>query len=183
VASARLNSRLGRAGIVVRRGDLFAPVVGERFDLVVCNPPYVPAATQHLPRHRSARCWDAGCDGRALVDRVCLGVADVLAPGGSILVTHTAVIDVGRTLDLLARQGLAAQVVATRQVPFGPVMSARTDLLQARGMIRPGMRAEEVVVVRATALTAPTRSSGLRWMSPLEDGETAAAVDVDRLAG
>ena len=182
VTSAWLNSRLGRAAIVVRRGDLFTPVVGQRFDLVVCNPPYVPAATPRRPRHRIGRCWDAGCDGRALVDRVCLGVPDVLAPGGSILMAHTAIIGVGRTLDLFARQGLAAQVVATRRVPFGPVMRARTELLLAEGMIRPGARAEEVVVVQATALTASTMPLGTSWMNPPEDTQ-ATGLDGDRLAG
>jgi release factor glutamine methyltransferase len=181
VASARLNSRLGRADIMVRRGDLFAPVVGQRFDLVVCNPPYVPAATQRMPRHRRGRCWDAGCDGRALVDRVCLGVADVLAPGGSILITHTAVIDVQRTIHLLARQGLSAHVAATRLVPFGPVMSARTDLLLARGMIRPGARVEEVVVVQAITLTSAPAAGGTPWGCALQ--ETDSTVVSDRLAG
>jgi release factor glutamine methyltransferase len=34
-------------------------------------------------------------------------------------------------------------------VPFGPVMRARADLLQARGLIAPGERTEELVVIRA----------------------------------
>ena len=75
VAATWVNSRLARARVRVRRGDLFAPVAGRRFGLVLSNPPYVPAATGALPRHRKARCWDAGPDGRALLDRICAGVA------------------------------------------------------------------------------------------------------------
>jgi hypothetical protein len=39
---ARFNARLnGCEQIECRRGDGFAPVAGERFDLIVCNPPFV----------------------------------------------------------------------------------------------------------------------------------------------
>src|SRR5262245_39419269 len=39
---ARFNARLnGVRNVEWREGDLFAPVAGERFDLVVSNPPYV----------------------------------------------------------------------------------------------------------------------------------------------
>src|SRR5690348_9899366 len=49
VAAAWLNSRLHGLPVRVRRGDLFGPVAGGRFDLVVANPPYVPAETAVLP--------------------------------------------------------------------------------------------------------------------------------------
>ena len=45
VATTWLNSRLARTRVRVRRGDLFTPVAGRRFGLVLSNPPYVPAAT------------------------------------------------------------------------------------------------------------------------------------------
>ncbi|HEX3539462.1 MAG TPA: methyltransferase [Acidimicrobiales bacterium] len=42
VAVAAFNFALnGATEITVRRGDLFAPVTGERFDLIVSNPPFV----------------------------------------------------------------------------------------------------------------------------------------------
>lgn len=81
VLTARLNVALNLAHVRVRRGDLFAPVAGQRFDLVTANPPYVPARTPGLPRHGAARSWDAGPDGRALLDRIAAEVGDVLAPG------------------------------------------------------------------------------------------------------
>jgi release factor glutamine methyltransferase len=149
VAATWLNARLHRAGVTVRRGDLFAPVAGRRFGLVVANPPYVPAAGARLPRHRKARCWDAGPDGRALLDRICAGVTDVLAPDGDVLLVHSAVCDTDLTLDALDRAGLVPQVLAKATVPFGPVMRARAALLEARGLIAPGQREEELVVVGA----------------------------------
>ncbi len=90
VAAAWINGRVHRAPVTVRRGDLFAPVAGRRFGLVVVNPPYVPAATGVLPRHTVGRCWDGGVDGRAVLDRICAGVADALEPDGTVLIVQSA---------------------------------------------------------------------------------------------
>lgn len=149
VATTWLNARLHGAAVTVRRGDLFAPVAGRRFGLVVANPPYVPAATGRLPRHRKARCWDAGPDGRALLDRICAGVPHVLDPDGEVLLVHSAVCGTDLTLDALDRAGLVPQVLAKATVPFGPVMRARAALLEARGLVGPGQREEDLVVVGA----------------------------------
>jgi release factor glutamine methyltransferase len=147
VAATWVNSRLARVPVRVHRGDLFAPVAGRRFGLVLSNPPYVPAATSELPRHRKARCWDAGPDGRALLDRICAGVPDVLTPDGVVLLVHSVVCDTACTLDALERAGLAARELARVTVPFGPVMHARAELLEARGLVASGQRSEELVVV------------------------------------
>jgi release factor glutamine methyltransferase len=93
VAAAWLNSRLHRVACTVHWGDLCAPVVDRQFDLILANPPYVPAATDVLSRHRISRCWDGGLDGRVLLDRVCVEGPDLLAVDGTMLVVHSAVCD------------------------------------------------------------------------------------------
>src|SRR5438270_13080523 len=90
VAAAWLNSRLHRVACTVHRGDLCGPVAGQQFDLVLANPPYVPAATDALPRHRISHCWDGGLDGRLILDRVCAEGPDLLAPEGMMLLVHSA---------------------------------------------------------------------------------------------
>jgi release factor glutamine methyltransferase len=147
IATTWINSRLGGVRVDLRRGDLFAPVAGRRFGLVLSNPPYVPAATARLPRYRKARCWDAGPDGRALLDRICAGVPDVLAPDGTVLLVHSAVCNTECTLAALRRAGLAAREIARITVPFGPVMHSRARMLEARGFVARGQRSEELVVV------------------------------------
>jgi len=149
VIATWLNNRLHRAGVSVRRGDLFAPVAGRRFDLVVANPPYVPSDSTELPRHRIARSWDAGPDGRALLDRICAGAPDVLATDGVVLLVHSELCATQATLDALTAAGLKARVLAQAHVPFGPVLRARAAMLEARGMIYPGQRIEKLVVVGA----------------------------------
>jgi release factor glutamine methyltransferase len=147
VAATWLNSRLAGVRVNVHRGDLFAPVTGRRFGLVVSNPPYVPAAGSALPRHRKARCWDAGPDGRALLDRICAAVPDVLTPDGTVLLVHSVVCDTAATIDALCRAGLAARELARITIPFGPVMHARAAMLEARGFVARGQRSEQLVVV------------------------------------
>ncbi|WP_250549363.1 HemK2/MTQ2 family protein methyltransferase [Pseudonocardia sp. H11422] len=147
VAATWLNSRLHRAPVTVRRGDLFGPVREGRFDLVLANPPYVPALTSALPRHRMGRCWDAGRDGRAILDRICADVPAALTEDGVVLIVHSEVCDEDRTIAALREGGLEAAVVGRATVPFGPVMRARAELLEAQGLVRPGQRDEEIVVV------------------------------------
>ncbi len=160
VLATRLNclkqrARRRVARIDVRQGDLFGPVRGRRFDLLVANPPYVPAESDVLPRHTQARCWDAGTDGRALLDRICAGAADAVAPGGHVLVVHSALCGAQRTVDALASAGFTADVLARASIPFGPVMRARAPMLEARGLIAPGERVEELVVVGGARLDGP----------------------------
>jgi release factor glutamine methyltransferase len=149
VAAAWLNSRLHRVRCTVHRGDLFGPVAGQQFDLILANPPYVPAATTMLPRHRISRCWDGGVDGRAVLDRVCTEGPALLAPHGIMLLVHSAVCDEDVTLEHFADAGLRAGVLTRCVVPFGPVMRARAALLNARGLVQPGQRDEKLVVIGA----------------------------------
>lgn len=147
VAATRLNGLLHRMPLTVHRGDLFAPVAGRRFGLVVANPPYVPAADALLPRHRMGRCWDGGVDGRTVLDRICAGAADVVTDDGHVLLVHSALCGTQPTLDALDAAGFSASVLARATIPFGPVLRARAAMLEARGLIAPGERSEELVVI------------------------------------
>lgn len=149
VLAARLNARLHRAPMTVHRGDLFAPVHGRRFGLVTANPPYVPAESDALPRYGMARCWDAGPDGRALLDRICDAAPHHLVPGGAVLLVHTAGCGAEATVARLAALGMVAEVLDRVRVPLGPVMRARTALHEARGLVEPGAVDEELVVIGA----------------------------------
>lgn len=148
VLSAKLNARVNGVGLRALRGDLFAPVEGERFDAIVANPPYVPAEDDALPERGLRRAWDAGRDGRVLLDRICREVPEHLTAGGVVLLVHSEVCDTDLTLRLLEEGGLEADVVERHHGPFGPLMEGRRALLEEQGLIRPGQEEEEVVVVR-----------------------------------
>lgn len=149
LVSAWLNARANGVRVRPRRGDLFAAVAGERFDLVVANPPYLPAATDDLPGGGPARAWDAGRDGRALLDPICAVVNEHLEPGGAALVVHSSLCDVERTIQELAARNLRADVVLRRRGRLGPLMRERATRLWADGLLAPGSLEEEIVIVRA----------------------------------
>jgi release factor glutamine methyltransferase len=155
VAAAWFNSRLHRVSCRVCWGDPGGPVAGECFDLILANPPYVPAASDVLPRHRMSRCWDAGLDGRMLLDRICAEGPALLSPEGMMLLVHSAICDEDITCKRFADAGLQAEVLTRRAVPFGPVMRARATMLQARGLIEPGQGEEQLVVIGAAMCPEP----------------------------
>lgn len=74
--------------IELRAGDLFAPVVGERFDLLVSNPPYVGEAERSglAPElaHEPELALFAGPAGLDLLERLVAGAAEQLAPGAGL---------------------------------------------------------------------------------------------------
>lgn len=145
VWTARINAVMNRTPIRVRQGNVLDVVRDESFDLVLANPPYVPA---NRVARGPARAWDAGLDGRELLNPLCARSFDLLAPGGVLLMVHSALCGVDTTLQQLRECGLKASVVQRRRVPFGPVMRSRTAFLERHGLIEPGQRDEELVVIR-----------------------------------
>jgi ribosomal protein L3 glutamine methyltransferase len=75
--------------ITLLEGDLFAPVAGERYDLVISNPPYVDeAGMAALPaecRHEPALALDGGRDGIAIVERIINEAGRHLTDEGGLL--------------------------------------------------------------------------------------------------
>jgi release factor glutamine methyltransferase len=148
LVSVRLNAALNGVRVTPLRGDLFGPVAGRRFDVIVSNPPYLPHPSEALPRRGLARAIDAGPRGRAFLDRICAEVADHLTPRGVLLLVHSSVCGERDTLDALWSRGLEAAVVFRHRGPLGPLLRARVDWLHAQGMLLPGEE-EEVLIFRA----------------------------------
>jgi release factor glutamine methyltransferase len=154
VRCARMNASSAGVDMDVHLGSWARAAEFGPFDLVVCNPPYVPhdpdAQSAPIPPGvGSARAWDAGYDGRLVLDPLCAAVPDLLAPGGTFLVVHSEFAVPRQTLAALASAGLDAEVVAYQWIPFGPVLNSRAGWLEDTGRLEPGRREEELVVIRA----------------------------------
>jgi ribosomal protein L3 glutamine methyltransferase len=91
LALARRNVATHRLGdrIAVHRGDLFAPLAGKRYDLILTNPPYVDRrGMDRLPpefRHEPRLALAAGDDGLDLVRRILAEAPRHLTAGGALL--------------------------------------------------------------------------------------------------
>jgi release factor glutamine methyltransferase len=151
VLCAALNARLNGVRVRALRGDLFAPVRGERFDAIVSNPPYVPAEDDEVPARGRRRAWDAGRDGRAILDRLCAEAPGHLDAGGVLLLIHSSLCDTEATLSALNAAGLRTEITARHRSALGPLMRARAPQLEARGLLAAGEREEDVVIIRAAA--------------------------------
>jgi release factor glutamine methyltransferase len=149
VLTIKANAALNRVRVRALRGDLFAAVAGERFDAIVSNPPYVPAPSGDTSTRGRARAWDAGFDGRALLDRICDRARTHLRPGGRLLLVHSSVLGVEPTVEALRARGLAVDVPVRERGPLGPLMRGRRAHLEATGMLEPEQEDEDVVVIRA----------------------------------
>ncbi|KOU61846.1 methyltransferase [Streptomyces sp. MMG1533] len=149
VCTARLNAWLAGLPVDIRRGNLFGPVRDQSFDLILTNPPYVPTPLGVRLSRGASRAWDAGRDGRFVLDRICREAPALLRPGGVLLIVHSALSDPGRTLDHLRTAGLKASVTLRRRIAFGPVLRGREHWLRERGLLAPAEEKEELVVVRA----------------------------------
>ncbi len=87
VAMARTNALLNDSRCVeVRCGDLYGPARGDRFDLIIANPPFVPARTRGPAYH------SGGPRGDRVLRRVVEGWEAHLRPGGrAVAISHLAV--------------------------------------------------------------------------------------------
>jgi release factor glutamine methyltransferase len=148
VTTARLNARLNGVRLRAVRSDLFSALDGEQFDVIVSNPPYVPAPTDELPKSGPERAWDAGRDGRMILDRLLDEAPAHLRPGGVLLVVHSEVCGPGATLAAMERTGLTADVALRQRGPLGPLMSARVRHLEEHALLPRGRREEDVLVLR-----------------------------------
>jgi release factor glutamine methyltransferase len=94
LAIARRNAERNAVAdrVELHEGDLFAPVTGERFDLIVANPPYIASAVIDTlapeVRREPRLALDGGSDGLAFYDRICAAILDHLEPGGALVVEH-----------------------------------------------------------------------------------------------
>jgi release factor glutamine methyltransferase len=89
---ARDNARRYAASIRFMLGDWFAGLAGERFDVVVANPPYVAHGDAHLQegdlRFEPEEALVGGVDGLEAIRAIVAGAAAHLVSGGWLLFEH-----------------------------------------------------------------------------------------------
>ena len=111
LALAAATARLNAMTWDLRRGSLFEPVAGERFNLIVSNPPFVVGTGSLDYQYR-----DSGMAGDALCRTMIEQVADHLEPGGTAQIMANWMVVDGqdwrdRVAGWLAGTGLHAWVV------------------------------------------------------------------------
>ena len=84
--------RLGLTTIEFLPGNWYAPLGDRRFDLIVCNPPYVRDNDEHLERgdvrFEPPAALRGGEHGLDEISRIIAGAGDHLEPDGKLLIEH-----------------------------------------------------------------------------------------------
>lgn len=151
-AVRRSKSNAANAGVNVdvRQGSWELALDEDPYDVVLVNPPYVPCPPDaSYAVAGPSRAWDAGPDGRQILDPLCAVASEMMDDGGSLLLVHSALAGAEESLSSLRATGLRAGIVARQSIPFGPVLTARAEWLEKTGRIERGCRQEEIIVIQA----------------------------------
>lgn len=88
LAVAKRNARTHHADVTFLQGDFLSAVSEMRFDLIVCNPPYIPAAEcgtlQAEVLYEPCIALDGGTDGLGFYRKLALEAPSCLCPGGAL---------------------------------------------------------------------------------------------------
>lgn len=117
VRCARINALVNRVEerVEMRCGDLFEPVQGRQFDLVLFNPPYFAGEPSEM--------WEHAWRSEGVLDRFARGLPAVLtARGRALVVVSTTTVGVD---EALARYPLRSQLIWKRDM-----MNERFSVLQ-----------------------------------------------------
>lgn len=92
LAVARANASANRASVRFIRSDWFGAIEGERFDMIVSNPPYIAGGDEHLSqgdlRFEPAGALTDHADGLSALRIIIAGARAHLEPQGWLLMEH-----------------------------------------------------------------------------------------------
>jgi release factor glutamine methyltransferase len=151
VETIRANAALNGVSLDARLGDGYAPVAGERFDLIATNPPQMPTPPGRERRDATAAADNGGVDGWEVLDRLVAGAPAHLVPGGRMLFTIFAFLGRKAAFAKCEAAGLTPRLVAGETQSFPRIGYERLEHLRsldAEGTIGDGMpeRVERFVI-------------------------------------
>lgn len=131
VETIRTNAALNGVSVDARLGDCYAPVRGERFDLVCSNPPQMPTPPGRERGDAAAAADNGGVDGWEMLDRIIAGAPAHLRPGGRLVFTIFAFLGRKTAFAKVEAAGLVPTVVASETQGFPRIGFERLDHLRA----------------------------------------------------
>jgi len=144
VDAIRANAVLNAVAVDARLGDCYAPVAGERFDLICANPPQMPTPPGRERADAAAAADNGGPSGWAVLDAVIAGAPAHLRPGGRLVFTIFAFLGRKAAFARLEAAGLEPRVVVSELQGFPRLGYERLDYLRSldtEGTLPPGVPA------------------------------------------
>ena len=128
LALARENAQKLDAAVRFIQGDLFAPLAGERFDVIVSNPPYIPeelrGKLQAEVEKEPALALFAGKDGLDFYRRIAAEAPEHLTPAGRLCLETGD--GQGEAVKALLKEGFSDIQIISDLNGLPRVVSART---------------------------------------------------------
>ena len=127
----RANAGLNGVLVDARVGDCYAPVAGERFDLICTNAAQMPTPPDRARRDAVAMADNGGVDGWAMLDRVIEGAPRHLRAGGRLIITIFAFLGRKHAFAKLEAAGLTPAIVAHEVQSFPRIGYERIEHIRA----------------------------------------------------
>jgi release factor glutamine methyltransferase len=108
--------------VELREGNLFEPVSGEKFDLILFNTPYLPTAEDEVLDDDINAAWDGGINGREIIDKFLDGLCQHIREEGRVQLVQSSLSDVERTIGRLEDMGFQAEVRARKKCFFEEIV-------------------------------------------------------------
>jgi len=131
VEAIRANAGLNGVVVDARLGDCYAPVAGERFDLVCTNAPQMPTPANRARRDAAALADNGGVDGWEMLDRVIEGAQSHLRVGGRLVFTLFAFLGQKTAFAKLEAAGLTPSILAREVESFPRIGYERLEHIRA----------------------------------------------------
>lgn len=120
VRCAKKNAKLNGVSdkIFFVQGDLFTAIrIGERFDLILFNAPYLPSESIE-DTSWLGRAWSGGAAGKQVIDRFIRWAPKYLKRDGRVFLMQSTLSNVDETLRKFEENGLKASIIAEQALPF-----------------------------------------------------------------
>jgi ribosomal RNA small subunit methyltransferase A len=132
VECSRLNARVNGLSerFEARVSDLFQELGGERFDLIIFNPPYLPEEKGEATGGWLEKAWQGGPSGTEVVERFLNEVRDHLRCGGQVMMVLSSLSSPERTIAGFEAQGFDVTVLAREKLDFEELIALRARISQ-----------------------------------------------------
>ncbi|NWF87434.1 methyltransferase [Candidatus Bathyarchaeota archaeon] len=120
VRCAKENAELNGVSdkIFIVHGDLFSAIkIGQKFDLILFNAPYLPLANLANDDWLE-RAWSGGAGGRQVIDRFICEAPKYLNIGGRVFLLQSTLSGFDETLQKFEENNLKASIIVKRDLPF-----------------------------------------------------------------
>lgn len=114
--NAKLNNTVDKMSFL--QGDMFNPLSAKmKYDLILFNAPYLPA--EYVDRDSwIERAWVGGASGRQIIEDFIHKSPAYLQRKGRLLLLQSTLSNLNETLRAFEEEGLKANVIAQRNLPF-----------------------------------------------------------------